>query len=124
MPTFPSDWPPGCPPNDAIDASGTVYRVVKADPCGAEDFRSHGEQGTRATSPECLRCGLSVFSDLTGAGHARAKYPALGNLIARGELHAQHGKIKASGAQSSTHLTWWPYLMVARHELFSVVDEA
>src|SRR4051812_30019025 len=61
--TFPSDWPPGCPPSDSEAADGVVYRIAKSSPPGDDDFLSQSELG-RKRGDECLRRALSVFRGL------------------------------------------------------------
>ena len=115
---FPADWPPGCPPSDAEDATGDVYRVAKSDPLVANDFLSYHELGTARGDP-ILRCGLSVFGQATDAEHASRKFRNMGKVIAKATLKPEHGKSKQTGRP--THTTWWPYREVNRVSLFSVV---
>jgi hypothetical protein len=35
---FPQPWPDACPPADAVDADGIVYRLVKDDPPAERSF--------------------------------------------------------------------------------------
>jgi len=120
---FPSDWPNGCPPDDAVDAAGEVFRAVKHEPPGDEDFASHHETGKLPKAPACLRCGLSVFREIRDAVHQRQLIPKLGSLIAQATLQADHGKTKLTKGKQPTHTTWWPYEGVNRASLFSVVTE-
>ena len=119
---FPTDWPEGCPPEGTQDAGGNVYRVVRGNPCCAEDFASHFELGKMPHAPACLRCGLSVFRDGSDAVHMSRKYPKMGSLLARGALTADHGKAMLTTGQRPTHTTWWPYLGVVREAMFTVVE--
>lgn len=66
---FPTDWPNDCPPLNADDAAGTVFRIVKNDPPLVVDFATHHETGRLKNAPACLRCGLSVFRELSDAVH-------------------------------------------------------
>jgi hypothetical protein len=116
--TFPDDWPQGCPPADAADANGEVFRIVKADPLSATDFRSYHEMGIARGDP-VLRCGLSVFRLRSDAEHVSRMFPNLGKVIARATLRPEHGKVKQTGRPS--HTTWWPYVGVDRVSLFEVV---
>ena len=122
--TFPTEWPDGCPPDAAGSAGGTVFRLVKANPCCDSDFLSHLEVGKMPDAPACLRCGLSVFGDDSDAAHMARKYPKIGHLIARGELSEAHGRAMLTTGQRPTHTTWWPYAEVIRKDLFEVVREA
>jgi hypothetical protein len=121
--TFPEGWPNDCPPAEAIDASGMIFRIVNREPPAPEDFVSHFEAGKLPKAPPCLRCGLSVFQELGDAIHQRRLLPKLGRLIARGEVFAQHGKIKLATGKQPTHTTWWAYRDVNRASLFSIVPE-
>lgn len=120
---FPDDWPTDCPPGDASDAEGLVYRIVKNHPPQEADFASHFERGRLPKAPPCLRCGLSVFRELRDAVHQRHLLPKLGRWIARGKLHAGHGKTKPTPTHIPTHATWWAYGEVPRASLFAVVSE-
>lgn len=120
---FPSDWPNGCPPEDAQDANGTVFRIVKNDPPNDVDFISHFESGRIPKAPPCLRCGLSVFRELKDAVHQRLLMPKLGRWIAKATLEAVHGKTKLTQGQQPTHTTWWAYDGVQRASPFTVVSE-
>lgn len=117
--TFPDDWPPGCPPEDAEDAQGEVFRVVKKQPPTDDDFKTYHEQGIVRGDP-ILRCGLSVFRLASDAEHASRKFRNMGKLIAKALLQAEHGKTKQTG--KPTHTTWWPYREVDRLSLFIVVS--
>src|SRR5438094_219145 len=94
---YPSDWPDGCPPKDAIPASGTVFRVVKTKPARTEDFRTQCELGQYPDANPCLRRGLSVLDTKEAAYHQRFLFPKLGRFIAFGDLHPAHGATKQSG---------------------------
>lgn len=120
MAKFPGDWQEGCPPADAVDADGEFFRVVKQNPCVADDFKTHAEMGSQRKACPCLRVGLSVLADIEHARHYRDKYPSLGNMIASGKLSSDHGRIKAG---KNGHVTWWSYSGVLRHSLFSIVTD-
>lgn len=120
---FPSDWPDECPPQDAEDAAGIVFRLVKNVPPQDKDMKSHHESGKLPHAPACLRCGLSVFRELRDAAHQRHLMPRLGKWIARATLQAEHGKTKLTKGQQPTHTTWWTYDGVQRSTLFTVVTE-
>ena len=120
---FPTDWPPGCPPQDATDADGEVFRIVKHEPPNDEDLASHLETGRLQKAPACLRCGLSVFREIRDAVHQRHLIPKLGTLIAQATLRAEHGKTKLTSGMQPTHTTWWAYEGVNRARLFSIVRD-
>jgi len=122
-PSFPAGWPSDCPPCDALDAKGEVFRLVKNDPPAAEDLRTHNESGKRPKAPPCLRCGLSVFREMKDAAHQRLLMPRLGSHIARSVLLPIHGKTKLTHGMQPTHTTWWAYDGVVRESLFFVMKE-
>ena len=120
---FPTDWPTNCPPGDALDAVGEVFRIVKHEPPQDEDLASHHEMGKLLKAPACLRCGLSVFRGMGDAVHQRQLIPKLGNLIVHAQLQPAHGKTKLTVGKQPTHTTWWAYEGIDRASLFSVVRE-
>jgi hypothetical protein len=119
---FPNDWPADCPPHDAVDAEGIVFRLVKNDPPQDKDVESHFESGRLPNAPPCLRCGLSVFRERTDADHQRRLLPNLGRWVAQATLQADHGRTKPTPTKIPTHTTWWPYEGVRRASLFIVVN--
>jgi hypothetical protein len=118
---FPRDWPPGCPPEDAQDAWGEIYRLVKSNPPAIRDLETHHERGTRRKDPACLRCGLSVFRSRADAEHQSRVFPKLGSIIAMGALQPRHGKTKPTG--KPTHTAWWIYEGVDRLAVFESFEE-
>lgn len=119
---FPQGWPDGCPPADAEDANGTVYRIVKNNPADEEDFKTHHEAGTQPNAPACLRCGVSVWGDKQAALHMHSLYPKMGDYVAWGMLQPDHGLMKLTGSKP-THTTWWVYDGVERAGIFDSVEE-
>jgi hypothetical protein len=118
---FPSNWPEGCPPADAVAAQGSVFRVVRSNPPDPADFMSLLEQGRPVVGRLCESAGLSVFKELHDAVHYTKKYPYLGELIAEGKLENRHGAMKATSRRGNSHTTWWPSAGTARHDAFAVV---
>jgi hypothetical protein len=123
MMEFPRDWPADCPPADAEDAAGVVFRIVRENPPVADDFATHAETGRLPKAPACLRCGLSVFREMRDAEHQRALMPRLGRRIAMATLGSMHGKAMPTSGMQPSHTTWWPYEGVDRARLFSVIEE-
>src|SRR5665213_192812 len=99
---FPATWPIDCPPADAVDADGEVFRIVNDDPPTEDDFLTSFETDSFPRRPACLRCGLSVHRILADAIHTRTKYPKLGSRIAPGMLTDVSGKTKPTGQGSHT----------------------
>lgn len=134
--TFPAWFPPGCPPEDAMDAAGVIFRFVSHDPPSPDDFLSHEEMEFRGGETpvlhhsKCNRCSLSVYDSLVSAkatlkklkeNHkARTGLAYRYSAIAKGELSAELGKMKQTGKDPSHH-DWWPYVGISRHDRFSVV---
>ncbi len=121
--TFPDDWPKGCPPDEAEDAYGEVFRIVRDYPPSNSDMMSHHETGRLPKAPPCLRCGLSVFLVEEDAVNQQQLLPKLGKRIANATLNATHGKISLTPGQQPTHTTWWPCTIVDRAALFVVAKE-
>jgi hypothetical protein len=120
---FPKDWPQSCPPADAVDAVGEVFRIVRNSPPAAGDMASHHETGRLPKAPPCLRCGLSVFREVRDALHQRELLPKLGKFIAKGVLKPEHGKTKLTDGTQPTHTTWWAYEGMQRESIFIVREE-
>ena len=120
---FPLDWPANCPPLDAEPADGEVYRIVRNNPMQTIDAATHRETGRLPKATACLRCGLSVFSELRDVLHQRELFPKLGDFIAIANLAKKDGKMKLTQGRFPSHLTWWPYLEVDRVRLFTLVIE-
>jgi hypothetical protein len=120
---FAEGWPADCPPTDAIDAAGVVFRIVDHEPPTTADFVTHFESGRMRGAPPCLRCGLSVFREFRDAIHQRRLFPKIGGLVAQGTLSAEHGKTRLTTGRLPTHTTWWSYATVVRASLFSIAKE-
>lgn len=118
---FPDNWPENCPPEDADDAAGIVYRIVKNVPPLPEDLATHFETNRLRNAPACLRCGLSVFREVRDVVHQRLLLPKLGEFIASADLKPEHGKAKLTPGTQPTHTTWWAYEGVQRANLFVVM---
>lgn len=121
---FPTEWADhNCPPDDATDAAGAIFRVIKDTIPTDDDFLTHHEKGVRR-GPECLRRGLSVFQDLKAAQHCVDLFGQFGKHIATADLEPQHGKLKHTGNdRQPDHHTWWPYVGVQRTGMFVCVTQ-
>lgn len=116
--SFPSYFPPSCPPHEASAASGHVFRIVAGDALTDSDFKSHYEAGTALNAPPCSRCGVSVFNSHERAQHRLGLSPHLRNAIVQGELNEDAGKTQLTNERSG-HLEWWPFDGVLRRSFFS-----
>lgn len=113
---FPDYFPSCCPPENAIDANGAVFRVVKNEDLTSDDFLSHHELETAITANPCSRCGVSVFNSFQKALHLQRMRPTLGNAIAEGNLNPSAGKMLLT--IKSGHIDWWSYDGVERQSFF------
>lgn len=130
MPTgsqgFPDWFAPDCPPSDAADASGAIFRFVSSSPINPEEFRSYHETGELPNAPPCQRCGLSVFRRIEDVRallfHLWKAYPkrTYGPHVVKRDLVPADGKTKATGKHG--HQTWWAREGVERHESFEFVE--
>lgn len=120
--TYPCHWR-DCPPIDAVDANGVVFRVVKSSPPTDTDFLTYEEMG-KGYGPPCKRRGLSIFVDFAAAQHCIDLFGQFGNIIAKGNLTPKHGRIKKTQTTPQPdHYTWWPYVGVQRSGLFECVTD-
>jgi hypothetical protein len=118
--SFPSAWPDGCPPAEAAAPKSTYYRIVKSDPLDQEDFLSYVELGKSLKGADrCRLCGISLYDTWEAADIARANFPAIGDLIARGKLTEANGLFKQTGTNLH-HYTWWPFEGVDRVSPFQI----
>lgn len=117
---FPDDWPKDCPPVDAEDAAGTVFRIVAHNPPTDDDLKSYQELGI-LVGPECQRHGVSTYNTIEGALRKQKLYPRFGQHIAEGALVASLGKLSLLRNRKTQHLTWWPSTTANRKAAFKVV---
>ena len=110
MPTFPNDWPEGCPPDHAEVPARTFYRIVMTTPPTAENFRSFREMGKHDRGQPCEAAALSVFTNPADARHYSNKFPYLGDRIAGGDLTDKHGLWAPSPRSGgNSHASWWVF---------------
>ncbi len=123
---FPQWFPPDCPPPEASDAGGVVFRFATRNPVAAEDFLSHHELGLAPKAKPCSRAALSVYRTIASGRRRlrqlRERDPArFGPHIAEGSLAAEHGKIMQEGVDPDHH-EWWAYEGVQRHAPFRIAE--
>jgi hypothetical protein len=105
-PEWPVHFPPGCPPPDADDLSGRIYRLVKSNPPTVKDSKSHLELGASPSQPACRRAGLSCARDRSHLEALRRAVPhRRKNHIAFADLEADDGKVAQTGPPG--HHTMW-----------------
>jgi hypothetical protein len=103
-----ADWVHPCPPSDATDASGTVYRAAKSKPFTIDDIKTHAEKGTaKNIKDKCGRCGLSVVLTEEDAELHHVNFPKHGRFVAKAELKREHGVMKVVGGREETHTNVW-----------------
>lgn len=122
---WPSFYPEGCPPADAPDASGEVYRLVKSNPPESGDFVSFAEESPARFGENCKGCGLSVFTSKRDAEQLLNRVQGLrvlGKFVAIATLDESHGKLKPTPTRvRQSHHTWWSPVGIIHATLFKVV---
>lgn len=124
MSEFAKNCPETCPPPEAVDVNGDVYRFVRSDPPAHTDMRSWQDEGRNPGQGDpCGRCGLSVLTRLEDVAVARKAIPGFRKrLVAKATLRPEHGRICETGNHR------WHYDLWVRtahgptiHEAFFVV---
>jgi len=110
---WPAHFPSACPPADAVNASGRVYRLVALDPPTPDDFVSLFLERPDLDwgGSLCQACGLSVYLDSEEARTIGRRIPALRTrMLAAGELDETLGKLRSTPSRRTgavSHTTWW-----------------
>jgi hypothetical protein len=124
MTEFATTCPEECPPAQAQDVDGEIFRFVRNSPPAHSDMRSWEDEGRKpGTGGSCQRCALSVLTRLSDVPEARKAIPLFRRwLVARAVLKPEHGKSCQTGGHR------WHYSLWIRakhgpslHERFSVV---
>lgn len=110
--TFPSHYPPNCPPQPYDEKCGTYYRLVKngnkSDPV---HFKSHYEKGERKDLEDkkpCSRRAVSVFKNFDDANILSKLFPKKGKYVAILNLTGEHGVVCDENHKPfKTHHNWW-----------------
>ena len=116
--------PENCPPNDAGEALGKIFRFVQGSPPRREDMRSWAEEGrSPGQGSECQRCALSVLVDEDDVPKARKVVPLFRKWkVAVAELVPGQGKLKQTGNNEWHHSLWVAEALEATiHERFQVM---
>lgn len=125
---WPTHFPNNCPPQEAEDAAGFVYRLISDSYPDAEDFKSWREQNMDKELPtgvtECQASGLSIYRDKVDADKLIRKVPRFKkSRTALGLLTPDLGKILNTPSRSSlSHHTWWIPAEVQPWTIFKVVN--
>lgn len=108
---WPQHYPQQCPPQQAIPASGKIYRFINGKSPLAKDFQSHYErEPSKIWEPkECQARGLSVLRTLDDCAAMREAVPALRKKrITEGVLTQSDGVTLITPSHScKAHTTWW-----------------
>jgi hypothetical protein len=112
------DWPQGCPPPDAVDAGGIVYRVVRNSPPRAADFLPRIKDipaltGKISGGQLPKYWGISLHDSPDDAAKLRDQknlkdvqdvVPGTRKWrVAKGELQSAFGKMKATPKNGDSH---------------------
>lgn len=119
---WPDYLPSNCPPDQADECNGVVFRLVRSDPPTDKDFRPSitCQNDDKDMDDKCIRCGLSVAKSLSDI--QKLKRRARGfqmRKVAEANLCEEHGVIMATGIRG--HFTWWPLDVIDYVCLFCVV---
>lgn len=123
QPVWSADFPPNCPPAQAVAPGGRIFRFVKSDPPADRDFLPYTQLYPRRRFDDpCKARGLSVHRDLDAARRAQRLVPGFDKrYIAVAEVDGSHGRILPTPATPGDgHNTWWPPVGLRLSPLFTV----
>jgi hypothetical protein len=103
---FPEYYPEQCPPCDAKDVEGIIFRFTARNTPHQRDFISFYELKIR---DDCQSMGLSVFLSLEDCDEMKKKVPSMRKKkIASANLNNNYGKFaNTPSTNSKRHMTWW-----------------
>ena len=113
---WPLFFPKKCPPSEAKDASGEVFRLVYSAPGSVSDFESYAQMRPSEYMGNCEASGLSVFTAKSDALRMVRRVQALakqgkpvlaGDLVASANLSPEAGKLMHTPRNGNSHHTWW-----------------
>ncbi|MDD5214773.1 MAG: hypothetical protein PHQ03_04425 [Methylococcales bacterium] len=106
MSDFPEYYPEKCPPSQAKDVEGEIFRFTTRNTPHHRDFLSHYELGI---GEGCQAMGLSVFLSIEACEEMKDKVPAMRKKkIASADLNSKHGRFAHTpSTNSKRHMTWW-----------------
>lgn len=123
--SYPSHFPPNCPPLAATEHAGVLYRFVDHLPPTPEDFVSYLVDKGPEEFPVHKRCkasGLSVYKVAADAEAAARAVPLLRKMtLAKGTIDAAWGVVSPSGERPG-HQTWWVPDGKEPHTLFTGLE--
>lgn len=127
MPNWPNHFPEGCPPAEASDPDGELFRFTNRRSPNDRDFLSHYEKWPNRDWEDkaCQARGLSVFRTMTDCLAMEAAVPAMKKKhIAVASLSVGEGVVaKTPSENSDQHHTLWSQLSISeRCAAFSPVE--
>jgi len=115
---FPADWPPNCPPKDAVDTNCEVFGCSKELPPGKNDFKTAYNKNYKPEADQCQRRGLSVSLTREDAEEICKMFPRINKHIISVRLTPEDGKIKKTDGPVPSHHTFWKYEHLSFLEIF------
>jgi hypothetical protein len=114
-----------CPPAEAEQASGDVFRCCKTKSPRATEMQTHEETGRLPDADPCLRRALSVFREQRDAEHqVRLFRRWKRRFIVKAALRSSHGRVMLTKGKQPSHTSWWPMVeLEERASLFTLVCE-
>lgn len=98
-----------CPPSDAIEAHGEVFRCCKRESPIDSDLETHEERGLALNADPCRRKAISVFTTREDAEHQGRTFIRWKKVfVMSAKLAREHGVMKVTPGQQPTHTSWWP----------------
>lgn len=128
--SWPAHLPQDCPPPEAQDALGEVFRLVDHSSPHPHDFRSWREMNMGKELPqgvtECQACGLSVYRDQEDANRVIRRVPRFRQAkVAYGLLRPDFGKLLSTPSKTSkSHHTWWVLADAEPWNVFQIVTKS
>lgn len=116
--TYPDSWQScDCPPKDSIYPDGRYFRAVPNNPATKDDFLNSIEADKFHNASHCDRLAVSMLGTWNGAAHHLRLFSFKSDwFIATVQLDKTHGKVKRTpNKKQPTHVDWWPYPSVDRH---------
>ncbi len=110
MYVWPAHFPKECPPGNATDVSGLVYRFIGGRNAREKDFTSHYERNPSANWEDpCKARGLSVVRTILDCYAMRDAVPSLRpKLAVVANVETKVGLIAPTPSNSCDgHCTWW-----------------
>jgi len=109
--SWPNHYPTSCPPSDAVEVSGIIYRFINGTKPVPRDFVSHYEREPNKDWGKngCKARGLSVLRNMDDCNLMRKAIPALRKKrIATATVTTTVGLIAVTPSESCKgHCTWW-----------------